>query len=395
MSMSSSQKSLSNRSFTAKWHESMETIDREQWNRLAIPMKNPFLEWEWLFMLERSKSICPDRGWYPKHLTLYENNRMLAAAPLYIKMNSEGEYIYDLDWFNIASRMDIAYYPKMVGTIPLTPVPGYRFLVDSQEDERWIARILVKLINQYCKAQKINSCNFLYIDDDWIPIMNQLRFVEWKHYTYQWHNRNYIDYDHFLQTLKTSHRKNIKRERNALEKQNIQLNVHIGDNIPKSFYSHMRNFYIHTGNKYDSESEPYFTPHFFDQLSAYYDHRSMFITAHSAMRPEKPLAMAYFVYKGQRLSGRYWGTELDIPFLHFNVCYYRAIQWAIENNIQVVDPGAGGVHKLKRGFPATLFHSLHLFYDWRFQLLMMQHIDQINELEQKEVNLLNENLKKK
>ena len=388
----SSQKVLSQSSYSAIWNGAIGNIDRNQWNRLAIPMKNPFLEWEWLYMLELSKSICSDRGWYPNHLTLFENNRMIAAAPLYLKTNSEGEYVYDIDWMRIAKRIDTPYYPKMVGMTPMTPVPGYRFIIDYQYDEMMVTRMLVSLITQYCKQKKITGCHFLYVDSKWVPIMNQMRFVEWKHYTFQWQNRGYQSFEDFLQTLKASHRRNIRKEMTALNKQKIHIKIHENENIPKSYYSKMAQYYNNTGVKYDPEAESYFKPVFFDYLSRYYSHRSMFVSAYANEKPDDPLALAYFTHKERFLSGRYWGSGFDVPFLHFNVCYYSAIKWAIENNIQTFDPGAGGNHKLKRGFPAALVYSLHFFYDWNLQFFLVQHIDEINKLEHEEMNIINRNL---
>jgi len=379
--------------YSAIWHGDIGEIDRTQWNRLAIPMKNPFLEWEWFYMLEFSKSICPARGWYPCHLTLFENNQLIAAAPLYIKTNSDGEYVFDTDWVNVAKQMDTPYYPKMVGMTPITPVPGYRFLVDRQYNEILVSHMLVNLITQYCKQKKIAGCHFLYVDSKWVSVMHHMRFVPWNHYTFQWHNRNYKSFDDFLQTLKASHRRNIKKEINALNKQNIHIKIHENDNIPKRYYSKMAKFYKNTGKKYDPEAESYFKPDFFECLSQYYSHRSMFIGAYANDKPDDPLALAYLTTKGRFLSGRYWGTDFDVPFLHFNVCYYSAIQWAIENNIRIFDPGVGGDHKLKRGFPARSVESLHFYFDWRLQFFLVRHIDGINKLEQEEINIINRNLK--
>jgi len=388
----SSQKSLNRSPYSAIWNGDIGNIDRNQWNRLAIPMKNPFLEWEWLYMLEKSESICPARGWYPNHLTLYEKNKMIAAAPLYLKTNSDGEYVFDIDWMNIAKRNEISYYPKMVGMTPLTPVPGYRFIIDRQLDEMLVTRMMVNLINQYCKQKKIAGCHFLYVDSKWVSIMHYMRFVEWKHYSFQWHNSGFQSFEDFLKKLKPSHRRNVKREIKALDKQNIHIKIHENKNIPTSYFSKMAQFYNNTGVKYDPEAESFFKPAFFEYLSKFFRHRSMFIGAYANEKPEEPLALAYFTHKDQFLSGRYWGSGFDIPFLHFNVCYYHAIKWAIENNIQIFDPGAGGNHKIKRGFPAISVYSLHFYYDWRLQFFLLQHIDEINQLEEEEMNIINRNL---
>lgn len=378
--------------YTSEWNGSIQTIDKGQWNKLALPLKNPFMEWEWLYSLESSKSASPEKGWQPNHLTLFENNRMIAAAPLYLKMNSAGEYIYDLDWLQLSKKIKTPYYPKMVGMTPLTPVPGYRFLIDPEYDEMMTTRIMVNLINQYCKQHKISGCNFLFVDDTWISVMQHMSFVEWKHYTFQWRNNGYQSFDDYLRSFNANQRKNIKRERKELHKQHIELNIYHDDDIPSVFYSKLADLYIKNTDRYDPSGNRYLTSSFFDLLQSHYNHRSMFISACSTSRSEEPLALAYFVYKDKILYGRYWGTDFDIPFLHFNVCYYAGIEWAIENNFQGFDPGAGGAHKPRRGFSAKPVHSLHYFYDWRLQFLLVKHIDEINSLEQQEINMLNANL---
>ncbi|MBF0450283.1 MAG: N-acetyltransferase [Candidatus Magnetomorum sp.] len=374
------------------WNPSIERIDRQQWNHLAIPLQNPFMEWEWLYMLESSKSVCLERGWQPIHLTLYENDRLIAAAPLYIKMNSDGEYVYDLDWIQISKRIDISYYPKMVGMTPLTPVPGYRFLIDPDYDEMMTTRIMVNLINFYCKHHNISCCNFLHVDTQWLSVMFFMNFVEWKHYTYQWHNEGYEVFDNFLNIFNANQRKNIKRERKALCNQKIEIKTHVDENIPPVFYSKLSVFYERSMDKFGPAGNKYLTPNFFARIATHYNHRSLFISACPEGHPDDPLALAYFVHKNKMLYGRYWGTDVGIPFLHFNVCYYGGIEWAIQNKIQQFDPGAGGGHKPRRGFPATPVYSLHQFYDSRLHYLLQKNIDKINALEQQEIDLLNANL---
>jgi len=374
------------------WNSGIENIDRDNWNDLAIPLKNPFMEWEWLYILEESKSVSLERGWNPCHLTLFDNDKLIAAAPLYIKMNSEGEYVYDMDWLHISKRINSPYYPKMVGMTPMTPVPGYRFLIAPNYDEMIITHIMVNQINQFCKQKNISGCNFLFVDPDWIPVMQNTMFIEWKHYTYQWQNNGYKTFDDFLRIFNSNQRKNIKRERKALLKQKIIINKHLNETIIPSFYLKMSHFYGNSNNKFDLNQTRYLTPEFFQLLSKFYKHRSMFISACFEDSPDEPLALAYYVIKDKSLYGRYWGTDFDVPFLHFNVCYYTGIEWAIKNKIDIYDPGAGGQHKPRRGFPARPVHSLHHFYDWRLQYILAKHIDEINALEQQEIDLINANL---
>ena len=381
-----------NKPYTAVWNQSIAHIDRSQWNKLAIPNKNPFMEWEWFYMLEVSKSANEEKGWKPNHLTLFENNHLIAVAPLYIKTNSEGEYVYDLDWVQISKRIESSYYPKMVGMTPLTPVPGYRFLIDPDYDEMMTTRIMVNLIHQFCKQYRLSGCNFLFVDPKWVPVMILMEFAEWKHYTFQWNNSGFDSFDDYLCSFNANQRKNIRKERKALDEQNIDLKIHTGNQIQSDFYSKMSEFYQKTSFRYNPSGNRYLTSGFFHCLKDYYSHRSMFISAFSKNNPDDPLALAYFVYKKNMLFGRYWGTNFDIPFLHFNLCYYAGIEWAINHNIQIFDPGAGGAHKPRRGFPATPVYSLHHFYDWRMQFLLLKHIDKINSLEQQEIDLLNANL---
>ena len=155
------------KSYSVSWISKIADIDESAWNALALPLKTPLLEWEWLRLLEDSGSVCLDAGWLPVHLTVWTNNRLVAAAPLYIKSHSDGEFVFDHAWADLAERLGVRYYPKLLGMSPFSPIIGYRFLIDPREDQLKITRLMVGAIDQFCQTNKISGCSFLFVDPNW------------------------------------------------------------------------------------------------------------------------------------------------------------------------------------------------------------------------------------
>ncbi|NEO34621.1 MAG: GNAT family N-acetyltransferase, partial [Symploca sp. SIO3C6] len=190
-------------------------------------------------------------------------------------------------------------------------------------------------------------------------------------------------------------RRNIKRERKAIAKSGLTMKVWSKD-IPSALYSQMYRYYSDTCDKFGWWGSKYLTCDFFEQLEACYSDRVVFVAAYDSegtyAHPEHPIGMSFCINKGDQLYGRYWGSAEEIDCLHFNACYYSPIEWAIAQGIQTFDPGAGGRHKKRRGFPATPNHSLHRFYDDRLGLILKRYINEVNELERQEINAINQAL---
>jgi predicted N-acyltransferase len=375
--------------FSIDWISKLSEVDQAQWNALAEPTATPFLEYEWLNQMETSGSAAAKTGWLPHHLTVWKHNRLIAVAPLYIKGHSVGEFVFDHPWADVANRLEIAYYPKLVGMSPFTPMGGYRFLIAPGEDEVRLTELMLNEIERFCRRYQISSCNFLFVDPAWRHLMADYGYSSWLHQSFAWQNQDYQSFNDFLAVFNSNQRHNIKRERKSIVKQGVTIKIFQGDEIPPAFFSQIYDFYKNTNDKFGPWGCKYLTETFFKGLAHSYRHRLVFVAAFSKNNQASPLGMSILVTKGDQLYGRYWGCSKDINHLHFNACYYSPIEWAITNGIKRFDPGMGGQHKIRRGFRAVGNYSLHCFYDQRLQNIMNAHIEDINRLEQEHIDILN------
>lgn len=377
--------------YTVAWIRQIQEIPQAAWDALALPLKTPFLEWTWLHNMEHSGSATANAGWLPNHLTVWRDRTLIAAAPMYLKGHSYGEFVFDHQWADLASRLGIEYYPKLLGMSPFTPAEGYRFLIAPGEDEAHITALMVAAIDQFCDRNRISGCHFLYADPDWQTQMENLGFLKWLHHSYIWQNDGYATFDDYLARFNANQRRNIKRERKSVEKAGLRLTAIAGEDISRALCTRMYHFYADTCDKFGWWGSKYLTRKFFEQLAPDYLHRVVLFAAYSDDRDE-PVGMSFCLHKGDRLYGRYWGCLEEYNHLHFNACYYAPIDWAIAHGIHTFDPGAGGRHKKRRGFPARPNHSLHRFYHPRLQAILVNHIDEINRMEQQEIDAVNADL---
>ncbi len=341
-------------SYSTRWINTVAEVPQTAWDALAQPLITPFFEWDWLHNIESSGSATGRTGWLPHHLTVWRDQQLVGIAPLYIKGHSRGEFVFDNQWADVAYQLGIEYYPKLLGMSPFTPAEGYRFLIAPGEDEAEITSLMVHSIDQFCIDNKISGCNFLYVDPEWKPMLEKLGFSPWLHHSYIWQNQGYQTFDDYLKGFNANQRRNIKRERKAVNQAGLQLQTHTGDEIPKAFFSQMYHFYASTCDKFGWWGSKYLTRKFFEQLHHDYRHRVVFVAAYDGTNQHQPVGMSFCLTKSDRLYGRYWGSVQDIDCLHFDACYYSPIEWAINNGISIFDPGAGGRHKKRRGFPQNL-----------------------------------------
>ena len=378
--------------YTVSWVNDISEIDRTAWDALAQPLSTPFLEWDWLRLMEISGSTTAKTGWLPHHLTVWSGRGLVAVAPMYIKGHSAGEFVFDHVWADVAARLQIEYYPKLVGMSPFTPMTGYRFLIAAGEDESELTTLMVAEIDRLCRSYNMSGSSFLFADPRWRQEMRKHGYLDWRHQSYAWQNQNFETFDDYLAVFNSNQRRNIKRERKALEKQGVNTRIFIGDDIPQTFLPLMYRFYEDTNDKFGPWGCRYLTDSFFEGLHPHFRRRLMIVAAFDENDSSAPLGMSMLVTKGARLFGRYWGGSRPVKALHFNACYYIPIEWAIANGINRFDPGAGGAHKIRRGFEAVPSYSLHRFYDQRLAGVMQAHIDEINRLEQQQIDGLNREL---
>ena len=378
--------------YSVAWISKLADIPQASWDALAMPLKTPFMEWDWLNNLETSGSATGKNGWLPHHLTVWRDKELIACAPLYVKSHSYGEFVFDNQWADLAQRLGVQYYPKLMGMTPFTPAEGYRFLIADGEDEDELTGIMVSAIDHFCDRHNISGCNFLYVDPVWRDRMEQHGFSAWLHHSYIWQNQSYQNFDNYLGAFNANQRRNIKRERKAVEPAGLLVKTLTGEEIPQAMFGQMYAFYENTCDKFGWWGSKYLTKRFFEQLHDNYRDRVLFVAAYDKEDERQPMGMSFCLYKGDRMYGRYWGSLQEIDCLHFDACYYTPIEWAIDRGIQTFDPGAGGRHKKRRGFPATPNYSLHRFYNNRLAQILKSYIGQINEREQAEIDAVNEDL---
>lgn len=377
--------------YTAHWIHQVSEIPKAEWDALALPLQTPFFEWEWLHNLEASGSATAKTGWLPNHLTLWRDRTLIAVAPFYIKGHSYGEFVFDHQWADLAQRLGINYYPKLLGMSPFTPAEGYRFLIAPGEDEEAIVERLIGEIDHFCGQNRISGCNLLYVDPEWQPILERHGFSAWLHHSFIWQNQGFQNFEDYLGAFNANQRRNIKRERKAVTNAGLTLKALAGEDISKALCTQMYAFYSDTCDKFGWWGSKYLTRRFFEDLPTAFRDRTVLFAAYVEDEVD-PVGMSLCFTKSDRLYGRYWGSRYDVENLHFDTCYYTPIEWAIAHNIQLFDPGAGGRHKKRRGFPATPNYSLHRFYDERLMNILRAYIGQINEQEQMEIDAINEDL---
>ncbi len=377
--------------YSLAWVQKISEIPQSAWDALARPLKTPFLEWAWLNNLETSGSAERRTGWQPCHLTIWRDRTLVAAAPLYIKGHSYGEFVFDHQWADLAHRLGIQYYPKLLGMTPFTPAQGYRFLIAPGEDEHSITEVMIATIDHFCSQNRLSGCHFLFVDPQWRELMENCGFTSWLHHSYIWTNKGFNSFEDYLGIFNANQRRNIKRERKAVDKASLTVRTLVGEDIPHYLFPLIYHFYSSTCDKFYWGSK-YLTKRFFEQLYPDYRHRVLLIAAYEEAQAKKPVGLSFCIHKDENLYGRYWGSMQEYDCLHFEACYYQPIAWAIANGVQMFDPGADGQHKKRRGFPATPNHSLHRFYEPRLMKILRHYIGEINEMEQLEIEAINQDL---
>ena len=376
---------------TARWHRSISEIPEQRWQELVGEDAIPFYCWGWLDALERSGSIIPNQGWQPLHLAIWRGDSPIAVAPLYLKGHSYGEFVFDQAFARLASDLGLRYYPKLLGMSPVSPVLGYRFHVRSGEDEATLTAEMLRVIDLFCEQNSILSCNFLYVDSDWRPLAEAAGCATWLNQQSLWSRGEDRSFNDYLQRFNANQRRNIKRERKAVAKAGLTVTPLTGEQLDLGLFQTMHRFYQQHCSRWGPWGSKYLEEGFFEALAAVHRDQVVLFSAHRG-DPRDPVAMSMCVRDGHHLWGRYWGSKEEIDCLHFEVCYYAPIQWAIEMGLDNFDPGAGGSHKRRRGFVALPNASLHRWYHPRMSGLIRAWLPKVNELMEQEIEAINADL---
>lgn len=369
----------------------MADIPEAQWHALVSAEPLPFYSWSWLVGLESSGSVVPRQGWQPCHLGLWQGDQLIAAAPLYLKGHSYGEFVFDQSFAQLAAQLGQRYYPKLLGMSPVSPVVGYRFFTAPGEDAAALTALMLELIDAFCREHQIFSCNFLYVDPAWQPLAEAAGCATWLNQQSLWSNQGYGDFNAYLASFNANQRRNIKRERKAVQAAGLQITAVVGEDISAALITRMHGFYEQHCARWGPWGSKYLTEAFFDHAAAQLRQHLVLFSAHRG-DPEQPVAMSLCVHTDTHLWGRYWGSDEEIENLHFEVCYYAPIEWAIQRAIQHFDPGAGGSHKRRRGFLARSHASLHRWYHPRFDAIVRRWLPEANAEQLQEIEAINAEL---
>jgi len=341
---------------------SIAEIDAAQWDACANPDPatfNPFVSHAFLKALETSRTVGRTTGWLPRHLVLEdENGKVAAAAPAYVKSHSQGEYVFDHTWAEAYVQAGGRYYPKLQIAVPFTPVPGPRLLVKpgpkAIADEELLASAAIEVARQ----GGLSSIHLTFLAADTAARLRTLGFLTRTGQQFHWQNRGYTSFDDFLATLTSRKRKAVRKEREAALAPGIEIEHLTGPAITEVHWDAMFAFYTDTGNR--KWGRPYLNRAFFSELGRVMPDRSLLVMA---KRDGRYIAGALNLIGGDCLYGRYWGAIEHHPALHFEVCYYQAIEFAIASGLARVEAGAQGEHKLARGYLPVETYSAHWIAD--------------------------------
>ena len=343
----------------ARFHPRIADIPQDDWDALHDG-DYPFVRHAFLHALEQAGCIRSGWGWQPHHLGLYERDHLVAAAPLYLKGNSHGEFVFDWSWAAAYERAGGDYYPKLLNAIPYSPVTGPRLLAGEGPSAPILRRALVQAMRDEADRLGLSSvhANFLpereaaVFDEDWLQ-RSDVQF--------HWHNQDWRGFDDFLAALNHKKRKNIRQERARVAASGLQIEWQAGHALGLHEWRQVHALYQATFDAKGNHAA--LTAAFFTRL------HDMGETAQLALARDNGeiVAMALFLRGTDTLYGRYWGAAAEIPGLHFELCYYRGIEYAIARGLKRFEPGAQGEHKLARGFLPVRTHSRHYLADEGFR----------------------------
>jgi len=345
-------------------------VGREEWNAL-VGEGSPFLEWDFLASLEEAGCVGEGSGWGARPLVARDGGRLVAACPLYVKGHSEGEFVFDWSWADAADRAGIDYYPKLLVGVPFTPVGGERFLVAPGQDRAtWIGALGGALLS-ICQDNELSGVHVNFCARDEIEPLRELGFELRIGVQYHWHNHDYADFDAYLERFRSKRRNQIKRERREMPALGVEIESLFGEQIGDDLLEPMYRCYLSTVNS-RVWGRQYLNRRFFELLFERFRDRLCFVVARQKGRV---VAGTTNVQKAGALYGRYWGALHDVRHLHFNVCYYAAVEHCIRHGLASFEPGAGGDYKQVRGFDGQPTYSLHFLREPRLQQAVSRFLE--------------------
>jgi predicted N-acyltransferase len=344
--------------FSARLCGPARDIAPEVWDGLANPegaaLPHPFTRHDFFTALEESGSATTDTGWTPLHLMLSRGATPVALLPLYLKSHSYGEYVFDHGWADAFARVGGDYYPKLQASVPFTPVPGRRFLIGAGEDRKVVAPLLLNAAMSAVRETDASSLHITFLSEEEWSMAGEHGFLRRMDQQFHWDNKGYTSFDHFLEDLSSAKRKTLRKERAAVAASGVSFEWRTGSDLTEKVWDAFFNLYTLTGSR--KWNDPYLTRDFFSRIGATMGNQILLVMA---KHQGAYVAGALNLFDGEALYGRNWGAAGFIPFLHFETCYYQAIDFAIARGLNRVEAGAQGGHKFLRGYMPKPTWSAH------------------------------------
>ncbi|MGI3169416.1 GNAT family N-acetyltransferase [Pseudooceanicola sp. C21-150M6] len=374
--------------FEVRVQESLSQIAAVDWDACACPEAetgrpdDPFTTYRFLKALEDSGSVGRGTGWMPRYLTVHRDNRIIAVAPMYAKGHSQGEYIFDFNWAHAYENAGGRYYPKLQIAVPFTPATGRRFLTRPGHEIDGMSALVQGAV-QLASDQGVSSLHATFCTEAEAHAGEAMGLMRRKSQQFHWENGGYATFDDFLATLSSRKRKNIRKERAEAQAFGGEIRCLTGDDLQPEHWDYFWRFYQDTGSR--KWGTPYLTRAFFDIVQQ--EMRDDVLLA-LAIRDGRPVAGALNFIGRQVLFGRYWGCTEHHPCLHFELCYYQAIEAVITMGLTRAEAGAQGEHKLARGYLPSHTHSLHWIADEGFARAIRQYLEAEADAVEEEIEVL-------
>ena len=357
--------------FILKVHGRIEQIGRAAWDACAAPTGDPFVGYDFLNACEAAGCAVEAQGWGPRHLSLHgPDDAVLGVMPLYLKGHSQGEYVFDHAWADAYERAGGRYYPKLLSAVPFTPVTGPRLLNAPGTDPATVGAALLQGARTLCDRTGASSLHVNFPDVDQWRLMGEQGLLLRQDMQYVWRNDGYATFEDFLAALSSSRRKTIRRERREAQA-GLDIRVLTGSDVREAHWDAFHEFYLDTGDR--KWGRPYLNRAFFSLIGERMSDRIALVMAFDGGRP---IAGALNFIGRDALYGRQWGTLEDRPFLHFELCYYQAIEFAIQRGLSRAEAGAQGEHKMARGYLPTPVYSAHHIADPLLREPVANYLDQ-------------------
>lgn len=349
---------------------SIQSIDPLAW-RAVETFDFPFTDYAFLLALETSGSVSTETGWQPLYILAEDQRGIMGALCTYVKSHSYGEYIFDWEWARFYQQHGERYYPKLLAAVPFTPATGPRILLRADADKQWLRSQLIQSALQLAENSKMSSCHALFIAHEESDAFIGRGFALRHSFQYHWRNQGFRDFADYLDALLGKRRRDIARERLKAQSHGLTLECVNGSELTADHAAAMVKLYLNTTDK--KSAIPYLHPSFFMHIFASMAPQIVLVCAKDQ---DEIVAASLNFYKGSKLFGRYWGSLRDYPDLHFELCYYQTIDFAIKNKLELFEAGAQGEHKIQRGFLPTVTLSAHKIFDPAFKAPIESYIHQ-------------------